>query len=400
MRDRILKYLNYGNRFCAIEHTINHGQERINVTLLRQSKKELVIDDAFYCDSLDAIEKKLPKHQHFHLVLNNEKVLVKTIESEQHDALKLVYKAFPNIHLEEFYYEVLSQANHHYIALCRRDYVEEIIDKYRLLNRSVINVSLGNILVSGISNFINQDAIYSSNAKIKFENNKIVQMVKTDTISETYDINGLAITNQQLLSFSGALQSVLGEGNTQTNFSERLIKLKDDYKHTRFFNLFLKFAGLFTLGLLLVNFLVFNHYFNKVGELRQLSEVNQSTKNQILKLDEVVSKKQKMVDDLLKSSGSKSSYYANAVIQSLPNSILLSSFNYQPLLKRIKREKDIELKEGALIIEGASNNSEEFSSWISTLEHEEWITNVAILDYGSKSSKKSDFKIEINLKDD
>jgi Tfp pilus assembly protein PilN len=400
MRNLILKYLSYGNHFCGIEHTSKNGKKAIIVTILRQSKNELLVDASFEVSNLEDIVKKTPKDQHIHLVINNDNVLAKVIESEQQEPLKLVYKAFPNINLDDFYYEVLSETNTHYIALCRRDYVEVIIGKYFGLKLSVINISLGNTLVGGISGFINQNPVFTSNAKISIENNQIHQFESTGISSETYSINGLNINNQQLLSFSGALENVLGNNNAQTNFSDRLIELKHDFKHTRFFNLFLKGGGLFILGLLLINFFFFNHYFNETNELRQLSEVNQSTKNQILELDKIVSKKQKMVDDLLKSSGSKSSFYTSEIVNSLPSSILLNELNYQPILKRIKLGKEIELKENTIEVTGASNDSEAFSNWISDLEREEWVSKIDILDYGRNSSKFSDFKIEIKLKND
>lgn len=150
MRERFLKYLNYGNRFCGIEHTTKNGQEVIHISLLRQSKKELLVDDFIEVNSIEGIAQKLSKNQHVYVVLNNDKVLTKTLESEQQDGLKLVYKAFPNINLEDFYYEVLSQASVHHIALCRRDYVEGIIKQYSDLKFSVIDIALGNTIIGSI----------------------------------------------------------------------------------------------------------------------------------------------------------------------------------------------------------------------------------------------------------
>ena len=157
---------------------------------------------------------------------------------------------------------------------------------------------------------------------------------------------------------------------------------------------------MFILGLLLVNFVFFNHYFNKVNELKQVYEINQTSKSQIIKLNESVSKKQKMVDDLLKSNDSKTSFYSNQIMKSLPFSILLSEFNYQPLLKRIKTEKEIELENNIITVSGTSSDSEVFSSWINKLEQKNWITKVDIIDYGSTSSNTSDFIIKIVLTDE
>ncbi len=396
MLDSLLTYLKFGNRFCGVEHTTKNGQDCINITVLKQSKKELLIEECFEDDSVS----KLPKHKPIYLVINNNKVLTKTIESNQSDALKLVYKAFPNINLDEFYYEVLSQVDTHFISLCRKDDVENIIKKYKDVKIPVLNFSLGNSLISSLKSFINRDSVFSSNARADIQNGSIVKIEKVDVKPEIYHINGLEVSSPYLLSFSGALQMVLASNESITNYGVRSEDLIGDFKQTRFFNLFLKIGGLFILGLLLINFLFFNHYFNKVSELRQLSEVNQSTKNQILKLDEVVSKKQKMVDDLLKSNGSRSSYYADRIIQSLPKSILLKGFNYQPLLKRIKLNKVIELKKNVIEVSGESNDSEAFSDWVSVLEQKDWISHVDILVYGSASSKVSDFKIEIVLEDE
>ncbi|MBV7269084.1 hypothetical protein [Winogradskyella luteola] len=400
MRERLLTYLKYGNRFCGIEHTTKNKSDIIFSTSLKQSKKELAVHGSWESNSIEGIAKKLPKNQPILLILNNGNVLTKTIESEQQDSLKLVYKAFPNINLEAFYYEVLSQGKMHFIALCRKDYVDGIIHKYLALKVSIIDISLGNLLVNNISSFVNREHIFSSNAEIDIENNQVVQIRKKDVLPQSYDINGLNVNNQQLLPFSGALQIVLKTGQTQTNISDKKSFLESDFKQSRFFNLFLKVGGLFILSVLLINFFFFNHYFNKSSTLSQLSEINQSTKNQILKMDKIVSKKQKMVNDLLESNGSKSSFYSNSIIHSLPNSILLSELNFQPLLKRIKADKDIELKEKYITISGKSGDSEAFSDWISVLESKDWIAHIDIVDYGSVSSKTSDFIIEIGLSND
>jgi Tfp pilus assembly protein PilN len=400
MLERVKKHILYGNRFCGIEHTSRNSLATINVSILKQSKKELNLESTFQIDSINEISKKVSKNQHAILVVNDKNVLSKTIESEQGDTLKLAYKAFPNINLEDFYFEILSQKNRHFISLCRKDYVQNIIENYTKQKLYIVDVSLGNNLIGNLSGFINKNQIYSSNARIQIENNQIILIEKDSVHSENYDINGLTVSNEYVLSFSGALKTVLKNDKAKTNFTVEKERLFKNYKQIRFFNQFLRIGGLFILGLLLINFFFFNHYFNKVNELKQISEINQSTKNQIIRLNETVSKKQKMVDDLLKNNGSKSSLYSNTIIHSLPKSILLSEFNYQPLSKRVKADKPIELEQNSITISGKSNDSEAFSNWISQLEQENWIDKVNIIDYGNSSSNSSDFKIKIVLDDE
>jgi len=399
MFDTFLTYLIFGNLFCGVEHSTNQDGDVIYGTVLKRSKKELHIASSFEARSIKEASNELSKNQHITLVVNNDKVLNKSIKSEQKEASKLVYKAFPNINIEEFYYEILTQENTHFISLCRKVYIDKIIEDYAQLRLSVINITLGNNLIGTLISFINETEVYSSSSKVFWDNNQIVQ-IEEGTEHAEYNINGLKVSSSHLLSFSGALQSVLNNSETQTNFFKEKQKLNDTFKQTRFFNVLLKFGGLFVLGLLLINFFFFNHFFNKVNELNQLSEINQSTKAQILKLDEVVSKKQKMVDDLLKGNGSKSSFYSNAIIQSLPNTVLLSEFNYQPLVMRIKEGEDIVLEEHSIIVSGESNESESFSNWIAQLETRDWVNKIDIVDYGAVDSNTSEFKIKILLVDE
>ncbi|WP_407556491.1 hypothetical protein [Winogradskyella sp. 4-2091] len=397
MLDKILNYLKYGNRFCGIEHYSSNGRDILQLCVLKQSKNELNIELAAKFETTEEASKKLSKNQHVVLVINTDKVLSKTIESEQNDALKNVYKAFPNINLDDFYFEVLSENNTHFISLCRIDYIESILKDYSEKNIHIIDISFGNTIISSVKPFTNSRTIHTSNAITTIKDSYIVQIKKDEVEPNNYDVNGLTVSNDQILSFSAALQGVLKNSTTKTNFEEKKSALLNDFKQVRFFSQFLKLGGLFILVLLLVNFFFFNQYFNKVNDLKQVSEINQSTKGQILKLDEIVSKKQKMVDDLLKSNGSKSSFYCDRIMQSLPQSILLSEFNYQPLLKRIKVDKAIELERNSISVSGASSDSDAFSKWIALLEQEDWIDKVEIIDYGSTASSVSDFRIKIVL---
>lgn len=126
------------------------------------------------------------------------------------------------------------------------------------------------------------------------------------------------------------------------------------------------------LGILLINFFLFNHYYSAVNELQQTSQIN-------------------------KSSSSKSSFYVNAIIESLPTTILLSELNYQPLLKRIKAEKAIENEVNTILISGASTRSVSFSKWITSLEFFDWTRSVEILSYKDISKSTSDFSIKLKI---
>lgn len=389
-------YLVYGKRFCGVEHL----HDTMNSIVLIKSKKEINIAASLDDMSIEILSKHLPKRQHISLIINTNKVLSKTIEHQTTDSEKLVYKAFPNINLAEFYYEILSQNNTHFINVCRKDYINTLIESYAKHQLMILNLSLGNFGVNNLVNYVLEKDIYSTNAKISIESNRVTKIDKGLVLNANYNINGVEVNNQQLLSFSGALQAILKTSSTKTNFSNEKMGWITAYKQSRFFHQFLKFGGLFILGLLFINFLTFNHYFKTVNELEYVSKINQTTKDQILVLNESVSKKKIMVENLFKTKGSKSSFYSSSIVSSLPKTVLLSSYNYQPLLRPIKKEARIELHKNSILISGTSNDSDHFSEWIYRLEEMAWIEKVAISDYRNTTPKNSEFIISIAIKND
>jgi Tfp pilus assembly protein PilN len=116
-------------------------------------------------------------------------------------------------------------------------------------------------------------------------------------------------------------------------------------------------------------------------------------------LNEEVSKTQKIVEDMLKSGSSKSSYYVDAIVRELPESILLIDLDYQPLAKRIRPERPIEIEENTVMISGESTNSDGFSKWLALMEANAWVKQVDILDYRDVSANLSNFNIKITMAD-
>ncbi|WP_456442524.1 hypothetical protein [Psychroserpens sp.] len=400
MLNRFWTYLLYGNRFCGIEHTSKNEDEYIVVSTVKQSKNELNQEFNLELKHIKDVSEKLSKNQHAFLVINNEKVLSKSLQSNQSDPQKLVYNSFPNINIEDFYFEVLSEKNNHFVSICRKDYVDSLIKDYSVHNILITSISLGNSIISTIKSFIKEQDVFTSNALVTIEDGNVISIDKTLVEEKFYDLNGLRVSNAEILSFSGAIQSVVKNNSTISNLDVKHHVLQNEFKQTRFFSQFLKFSGFFILGILLVNFLFFNHYFNEVNNLREITTINESTKQRILVLNESVSKKQKLAEDLLKSNGSRSSFYVNAIINSLPETILLSEYDYQPVIKRIKLDKPVILDTKIIIASGESSDSELFSIWITKLEEMDWVKKVDIVNYGITSNSIPDFEIKISLDND
>jgi len=401
MISEIVSYLKFGNRFYAVEQTQLNGNNQYYGIILKKTKKELDIESNFNTQTIEELKTRIPKNKPIVLVINTDSILTKQVTSKNNDSLKLVHVAFPNIKVEDFYYEVLTQDENHFVSICRKSYVNELLDNYTSNNLTVLDFTLGNLISSSISNFIESDKIQSSNASISITEGSIID-IKTEVISSeaTYKINGLDITNNQLLSFAAALNFVIKSQNLQSSFDDTKKKLSDTFKQKQFANQFLKTSLLSLFIILLVNFLFFNHYYNKVNSLRETALLLEASKTKMISLNEKVQRTEKMAKDILKTSSSKSSFYVNTLINNLPESILLQELNYQPLLKKIKEDKVIESDKNTILITGQTNKSILFSQWVSKLEASNWVSSVDILNFEDLSKSSSTFTVKINTKDD
>ncbi len=394
-------YAVYGSRYCGIEHTNKNGETTVHITLLKKTNKSVDIEKHYTTSSTGELTKVLRKKQHASLIINDEQILTKVVNSTQQDDLKLVYQAFSNIDISKFYYEIISQGDQAFVTICRRSYVDNLIKSYQKQGVLVLDFSLGNSSLANVVSYVEDDMLLTSNATIHLNKGLITDIdMKPSIESEAYHINGLRITNDYFLSFCAGLNTILNNYHPKTNYKDESHVLFKGFKEVRFFSQFFKLGLVFLFAVLLVNTLIFNHYYNKVNTLNETSLINQAAKDKIVTLSKTVGKLQKTADDILKSTASKSSYYMNAIINSLPESILLSGIQYQPLEKKPKPNKPIQVKRNTIVISGDSNDSDQYSNWISKLETMDWVKGVEVMEYKDIKLGASHFSIKINMKND
>ena len=142
---------------------------------------------------------------------------------------------------------------------------------------------------------------------------------------------------------------------------------------------------------------MFANYYEKTAMLTTELELHKTYKKSIISLDQEVSKKERMVNDLTLES-SRVSWYLDQIVGYLPNSILLTELQYQPPINNIKEDQEILIQEHQISIKGTTNNSSDFSNFINTLNQINWIEKVTILEYGDPKNTMTQFNLLISLK--
>jgi hypothetical protein len=401
MVDSLATYLKYGTHFFGVEHALHNNQEVCRLTHLKKSKKNLKLESVKELNGIKEIQNVLPKNQHISVVFNNSQVLTKelTIPFKKEDIQASILKVFPNIDLKEFYYEILEGSDTNLISIIRRDFVEEIISKYEKNGLIVINFSLGLSCLSYVAKLIESDNIVTTTHNIQIKDGKVFKINPVSNIKTIdYKINGLRIANKYLLPFSICLDTILQIVDSGNNTYSYKNKLLNAFLSDRYFNIGIKTALGFVFVVLLVNFFVFNNYFNENRELQSLVDVNVSSKESVLQLQEEIKTKQILTENLSRNENSSSSFYINQIVALLPNSINLINLQYQPLLKKLKKDKPIHLDSNYIKISGITKNSSEFSNWVELIQEQNWVESLEVTRYSDQSKTGSEFTIELKFK--
>lgn len=398
MIGKLRTYLKEGFTYYGLE--ITGAEETLAYVLLelKKSKNQLLIINKVKLNHLNELPGQLNKKNPVFVCINTPNILTKKMERDSNGSPEaLVNQAFPNIDLNNIYYEIIQQGTAPIVTLSKRGPIDAILKELHDLKLQVSGFSLGVSALESIVPFLEDGTLHASNYLIGVDDG-VLTTISTQASKENllYTISGLELSSSYLLPFSQILRK-LNQKNSISNFTKVNAGLEQGFKNFRIFTQVLKYALLFFIALLLANFLTYNHYHGKVGQLNDLLAATSSQKDELTLLDESVKRKQERVETLSASSNSKATYYLDLFAQRIPSSILLNEIKYQPLAKPVREKKPIMLEEGMLLVSGISKDVDAFSFWIEELEKQEWVNSVETLDYNYVGKTTSNFLIEIGI---
>ncbi len=397
MKIALINNLKYGKTFSAVEYQTVNGDDELQLLVLKKIKNDFVVQEEKRRNSIEEIKEKISQSQHVFTIINNTKVLSKTINKEK-DFKKALLLAFPTVNLTDFFYEIAQLKEKTHITICRKTYVDNILNSYKQQNINCIGFSLGNCSALQLASFTSNDEIFTSNAKISCEDNEVISIDTNSNIDKTsQEINGLSISNYCVLGLSGILKFYTQKASENSNLQSISDELSKKYFVNRYFNIGLKFGLALLMISLLVNFLVFDNYKNKVENLTVKNQVYETKKEQLVELKNEVLSKKKLADEVLNSATSKTSLMFSEIGKTIPGTIKLSKLDYQPILKKVESQKEITLDKNTMIIEGESTDGKNFSNWLNTLEQLKFVNSVEVINYGLNNKKKTTFEIKIQL---
>lgn len=386
-----------GNIYQALEIFEVNNSKYYAFLKLYKKKGELTVSFEDLFTDLDKLVASIDKKKTLALVFNTSKVLKKKIANgTPANVEKWVAEAFPNLDLENFYYQVLDSADFKAVSITKKSEVDIFLNQLRQNGIVPSKIAIGISELSDILPYLHFP-VHGSSFYIDKNENSGLEINNLDEIEDgTIDLNGLTLSRTSLLSFSSIL-GMVNQSNRPSNLLGLNRSLDHGFKNKRFFNLGLQLGLGALLVLLLLNFVLFSHYRSKTLDMDTKASLENQSNLLNLTKDRIANKESKF-NALMNSSNSNVTFYLDQIGNSLPASILLDKLDYQPLLKPVQDDKPIEIVQNTMIVTGMTNNKEGFTIWADNLEKMDWVKIVEIqsFEFDTKNSDRFTLKIGIH----
>jgi len=397
MLKKIIQHITEGNTYQGLEIFDFEGEEKFSLLKLEQKKGELNLLDSKTSVKLDEILPYIEKKAPLFVTFNSSQVLKKNIVTEiKNNPELLLVNAFPNLELDNFYYQVAQADENAIVCISKKEHIEWYLEQLKKIGLMPFQISLGVSEINSLSGHINGN-ILGSNFEVNFEDGKFDRFNSSkESDSSSVNIGGLQLLQNQILSFSQIL-AYFNKKSKITNLDSINTALLNSFKNLRVFDFGIKAALGFFLILLLGNFLVFNYFHTENQRFESSLASGDLQDDSIKKLSKRVQIKEERLKVLTKSKNSKTSLYFDKLGLGVPNSIYLGDMQFQPLLIPIRKDKPIELQKKSLQVSGVTNDKTAFTIWSDNLEMQNWVHRVEIMDYEFISNSSANFTLNLVL---
>jgi hypothetical protein len=378
----------------------------ISYVLIKKNKKRLEIKLKKVTNNIEDVFSILNKNQIVTITFSGKQVLHKIINTSNEinfeEALKLV---LPNSDLTKFYVQKFKLASNGGLAIsvCRVEPVNYILSQFEDKGILVPLAYLGPFTLDCISNLITTDGNthttindfifeFREGGIYMFERNQI-------NTSNSFNLDGLIVEQEYIIPFSASIAQIMQEGNSRKILNT--FNLDENRENFRFSKLTQKVltASVFLIVLiLLLNSIVFIHFYNKNVLLETNLKLNSSEIDSTNKMESIINSRINFLKEANMTEGNKTSFYIDRIIGKKPPEIQLTSLNVFPPAK-METGEHLRFENNSIYITGECKTGFLLTNWMDELKIFNWIESAEVLDFNkSRSESNAAFNIKINLK--
>jgi len=336
--------------------------------------------------------------------INGKGIISKVIESNLTET-EIYNSVLPGANHNEFYFQRIRLGNDQMeVSIIKRLVLDSYLDSFKKHEINVIDFFLGVSCLSLIKQQVftnNTNNTNSANAgyyNLLLSENGFISINK---VSEESNDNFFQFDNEKvdgtfLIPFANAVSFYANAINYSIN-SNSLNESKKHYVDKQKFDFMLKASLSIFLLLLLINFFVFQFYFDKNVKQKELFSVYQNRISEF----ENLKKQQQIRSSFYEATGFNDkqyiSFYADRFAATVPESITLSSLDCYPATKN--ENDSLSFKKRFMEVKGTCKQSLQLNEWLTQIKTQPYVDNAELLDYKTNEiSKIGEFQLAISLK--
>ena len=404
IRDKLLQ----PKKVMGIDISILEGARyKINLSLLQLKKEEIqIVFTKPGLSDLTQIKDILPEHVPVALAIDGKGILNKQLAVSANTPDKdLIRQIIPGAKIEDFYLQKYQiGADKLWVSIIRQQTLDKIIQDFTDKEIDLIDINLGPIALDAIKQVLlgeQQDGIFQAGAyQLEYEAGSIKEITKNISPKEVdIQLGDDKISSDLILSYALAMQVFL---DNKIGLQLPALKtFRETWLHKKLAKPLLYGVIGFSFLLILSNFLYFSYISSAVQDLSGELQVHKNNLNRLESLKAEVESKKAFLKETGWLQSSKTSYYADQLALSLPQSTKFNELIVYPEYIDVKNNRDKTLKtfeSDKILINGVSRNSKIFNEWLAKIKTWQWVKTVNLLSYSQhKVGSKADFSVSIIL---
>ncbi len=390
------------NKSSGIEVSFNHdGEILFALCIVEKVKEELLTVYSKSDQSLAECIAQIPDDIPVILSVTGKGILFKKLNASSVQQMDTVPASIlPSANNDLFYSQLFRIGEERELAsIIRKEPLDNIINQLNNAGKNVVGCYIGQLGIQSIAQLLRIEPdgwFILGNSRIHFKDNVMDDLEQSDNFVNTVIVNGAAESSAVVSAYAAAFSwfspiQQLSNNVNAINDSRQIFRSRLKLKR----NAVLMAISVFTI--VLINAIVFLFLFDRNSQYQYQISVNSADMYLADSLSAVLKDHSDFFSSSNVSGVSKTSFYADRIAASLPQSVNLIQLNINKRI--ISDDQDFYLFDNKKIeIKGNAESSSDLTTWIRDLKNMKWAKDVSLINYTkSDMAKPGSFLIEIHL---
>lgn len=398
-----LQQLIQSKKFAGIELILEGDGYKLNMVVLKRTKGEIhIIKSKVGISDIEELKKEVSEEIPIYLTLNGKGILHRKLEEINSENYSQVLNAIlPNSSLNDFYLQTFESNQSTFASILRKNILDDILAKWKTANLWIVQAGLGSFDLRFLASLLPKgEPIHTDKHVLQL--NDEGELYEFDTNKNDgwskIKIGDDLMDSRLFVSYAAAFKGLL-DIPSDLEIIE-IEQSKNEFFHKRVYEI-----GSIALACGLIFILLINTglYYNYKSSNEKFSTQLLLKKTQLEKLDSLKAQLRRQKQLMLNTNinqGTRTSYYADQIGNSLPKEINLTNLTIFPI-KGKKNDYDkqelVKFEKEQIRISGQCKSSLIYNQWIKDLQHLDWVKSADHLDYKDVNNKLGQFELKITI---